>query len=121
MLALLLPIANPHPKTCLTPPRAQVAEELAAAEARRPAALVVQPTLHLDLPEALQHPPPRLDMCSSCALLVKEVSVGIWEVVVAGVRWWPKGERGGLLAESTPRSLLDACPALLGGLYILAG
>lgn len=45
----------------------QVSEELAAAEARRPAALMVQPTVRLALPEALQQQPPRVDMCSGCA------------------------------------------------------
>ncbi|PRW51170.1 E3 ubiquitin- ligase RNF213-like [Chlorella sorokiniana] len=50
----------------------QMAEDLAAAEARRQPIIAAQPTLHLELPEALQQPPPRLDMCSECAKFVQQ-------------------------------------------------
>ncbi|PSC74215.1 N-acyl-phosphatidylethanolamine-hydrolyzing phospholipase D [Micractinium conductrix] len=51
----------------------QVTEELAALDARRPAFIAVQPALHLDLPEALQQHPPRLDMCSKCADWIEQM------------------------------------------------
>ena len=70
--ALLLSLQPPLPCPACLPP-AQKAEELAAAEARRPPVIVAQPTLHLELPEALQQAPPRLDMCSECARTVQEV------------------------------------------------
>ena len=60
--------------SCLA--RAQMAEGLAAAEARRLADFAVQPTLRLELPEALQQAPPRLDMCSECAKFVQQVGRG---------------------------------------------
>ena len=61
-----------HPSLpCL--PRTQMAEDLAAAEARRAPVIAVQPTLRLNLPEALQQAPPRLDMCSECAQYVQKV------------------------------------------------
>lgn len=66
---LLLPINRPAPPAAL-----QVKEELAAAEARRPAVIVVEPALHLELAAALQQPPPRLDMCSACAQRIQKVS-----------------------------------------------
>ncbi|PSC69258.1 expressed protein isoform A [Micractinium conductrix] len=91
----------------------QVAEELAAAEARRPAALVVQPTLHLDLPEALQHPPPRLDMCSSCALLVKEAERGELALVVHGEHLRDSFQRRGLQPASARRMAEAAAAAAL--------
>ncbi|PRW51065.1 hypothetical protein C2E21_5492 [Chlorella sorokiniana] len=50
----------------------QRVEDLAAAEARRQPIIAAQPTLHLELPEALQQPPPRLDMCSECAKFVQQ-------------------------------------------------
>ncbi|KAI7836811.1 hypothetical protein COHA_009355 [Chlorella ohadii] len=53
----------------------QTKEELAAAEARRPPVLVAQPALHLDLPAALQQPPPRLDMCSACARRIQQAEL----------------------------------------------
>lgn len=61
-------------------PRLQMAENLAAAEARRRPALLVQPTFRLILPEALQHPPPRVDMCSVCAQKLEEVGQWCWSV-----------------------------------------
>lgn len=57
---------------------AQITEELTAAEARRPAVLVAQPTLRLDLSRALQQAPARVDMCSACAGLVQKVSESRW-------------------------------------------
>ncbi len=56
-------------------PPLQVKEELAAAYARRTPVLVAEPALCLELPEELQQPPPRLDMCSACARLIQEVRV----------------------------------------------
>ncbi|KAL4447526.1 hypothetical protein ABPG75_004745 [Micractinium tetrahymenae] len=53
----------------------QITEELAAAEAWRPAGIVAQPTLRLDLPGALQQPPPRVDMCSGCAGWIQELEL----------------------------------------------
>ncbi|KAI7845262.1 hypothetical protein COHA_001304 [Chlorella ohadii] len=46
---------------------AQLAEQLAADESGQPHASAVQPTLRLNLPEALQQQPPWLDLCSWCA------------------------------------------------------
>ena len=68
---LAAPVAATLALSCL--PSAQLAEDLAAAEARRPPVIAVQPTLHLELPEALQQAPPRLDMCSECAKFVEQV------------------------------------------------
>ena len=73
---------------------AQITEELAAAEARQPAVINVQPTLRLDLSGALQQPPARVDMCSACAKLVQEVSEYAWvgagdgELPGVGVAFW---------------------------------
>lgn len=53
----------------------QFAEMLAAAEARRVEVVVAQPSLRLQLPEALQQSPPRLDMCSKCARSLEEIEV----------------------------------------------
>ncbi|PRW57158.1 hypothetical protein C2E21_4338 [Chlorella sorokiniana] len=49
-----------------------MAEDLAAAEARRLPVIAAQPTLRLELPEALQQAPSRLDMCSKCARAVQQ-------------------------------------------------
>ena len=57
---------------------AQITEELTAAEAQRPAVLVAQPALRLDLSGALQQSPARVDMCSRCAELVQQVSDYQW-------------------------------------------
>ena len=90
------------------PPRAQLTEELAAAEARRPAALVVQPTMRLHLPGALQHPPLRLQMCSKCALRIEAVRRG---AVADG--WWAAGWGAACGYRNVRFVLLDAaCPAL---------
>ena len=64
---------------------AQMTEELAAAEARRPAVIVAQPTLRLDLPGALQQAPARMDMCSECAKLLQKVSAWKWAGVDDGI------------------------------------
>ncbi|KAI7838444.1 hypothetical protein COHA_007707 [Chlorella ohadii] len=53
----------------------QWTEELAAAEARRQPVIAAQPTLRLDLTEALQQAPPRLDMCAACARMLQQVEV----------------------------------------------
>jgi hypothetical protein len=53
----------------------QMAEDLAAAEARRLPVIAAQPTLRLELPEALQQAPSRLDMCSKCARAVQQVEL----------------------------------------------
>jgi hypothetical protein len=50
-------------------------EDLAAAEARRMEVVAVQPTVRLELPEALQQAPPRLDMCSECAQNVQQMEL----------------------------------------------
>ena len=73
----LVPTSIGH---CLPPPPPlQVREELAAAEARRPAVIAAQPSLRLNLPEALQQAPPRLDMWSVCARRLEQVGrVGWW-------------------------------------------
>ena len=70
---LVAPLATTPALPCPVLPPAQMAEDLAAAEARRPAVIAAQPTLRLELPEALQQAPPRLDMCSECATLVQQV------------------------------------------------
>ena len=70
------------PLPCPAPPApAQMAEDLAAAEARRRPVIAAQPTLHLELPDALRRAPPRLDMCSECAQNVQQVGR---RVVVGG-------------------------------------
>ena len=51
----------------------QGTEELAAAEARRPAVIAAEPTLHIDLSEALQQQQPRVDMCRACARWLEQV------------------------------------------------
>ncbi|PRW56979.1 hypothetical protein C2E21_4339 [Chlorella sorokiniana] len=50
-----------------------MAEDLAAAEARHLPVIAAQPTLRLELPEALQQAPSRLDMCSKCARAVQQL------------------------------------------------
>ena len=61
--------------THIVPDASQVKEELVAAKERRPPVRLAEPALHLDLPAALQQPPPRLDMCSACARLIEQVGV----------------------------------------------
>ena len=75
--SFLVPTPAGH---CLPlPPPLQIREELAAAEARRPAVIAAQPALRLNLPQALQQAPPRLDMCSVCARRLEQVGrVGWW-------------------------------------------
>jgi hypothetical protein len=51
-------------------------EDLAAAEARRMEVVAAQPTLRLELPEALQQAPARLDMCSECSQNVQQMELG---------------------------------------------
>ena len=75
-----------HSLTCPRLPPPQIKEELAAAEARRPALIVAQPGLRLDLPAALQQPPPRLDMCSVCAGRFEKV--GHWGAGGAELGRW---------------------------------
>ena len=75
-----------HSLTCPRLPPPQIKEELAAAEARRPALIVAQPALRLDLPAALQQPPPRLDMCSVCAGRFQKV--GHWGAGGAELGRW---------------------------------
>lgn len=53
----------------------QITEELAAAEARRPAVIAARPAVHLDLPEPLQQQPPRLDMCRKCAGWIEQMEL----------------------------------------------
>ncbi|PSC75789.1 hypothetical protein C2E20_1529 [Micractinium conductrix] len=53
----------------------QGTEELAAAQARRPAVIAAEPTLHLDLSGALQQQPPRLDMCRACARWLEQLEL----------------------------------------------
>ena len=77
-LACSRPILSACCSACSRPrlpclPRTQMAEDLAAAEARRLPVIAVQPTLRLELPETLQQAPPRLDMCSKCAQYVQKV------------------------------------------------
>ena len=61
-----------HP-ACRAPPHPQLAEQLAADESGQPHASAVQPTLRLNLPEALQQQPPWLDLCSWCANRLQKV------------------------------------------------
>ncbi|PSC75663.1 enzyme of the cupin superfamily isoform B [Micractinium conductrix] len=53
----------------------QGTEELAAAEARRPAVIAAEPTLHIDLSEALQQQQPRVDMCRACARWLEQMEL----------------------------------------------
>lgn len=82
------PASSPHHHQGTPfPASPQIKVELAAAEARRQPVLVAQPALHLDLPAALQQPPPRVDMCSVCGRWIEQV--GRWGAgcVVAMVSW----------------------------------
>ena len=82
-----IPTSAGHSLHAPLPPRAlQIKEELAAAEARRPAVIDAQPALRLDLPAALQQPPPRLDMCSVCAGRFEKV--GHWGAGWAELGRW---------------------------------
>ena len=69
------PAARPYltGSTLPAPYPLQGTEELAAAQARRPAVIAAEPTLHLDLSGALQQQPPRLDMCRACARWLEQV------------------------------------------------
>ena len=58
---------------CPAPPQPQLTEQLAAAEARRPVDVVVQPVLRLGLPEALQQQPLWMDLCHECAKHLEQV------------------------------------------------
>ena len=109
--AALLPCAWPralHPPPAHTAvpcpgPLPQLNEEYAAAQARRRAALVAQPTLRLNLPEALQHPPPRLDLCSECAGKIEQVRRMGASMLPAAMVWRACGS--GLVVQ--PRVQLD--------------
>ena len=78
--------ATPALPCPVLPAFAQMAEDLAATEARRPPVIAAQPTLRLELPETLQQAPPRLDMCSECAKFVQQVGRG------RGRGWWAQAE-----------------------------
>jgi hypothetical protein len=72
-----IPASAGHSLPAPLPPRAlQIKEELAVAQARRPAVIAAQPALRLHLPAALQQPPPRLDICSMCARRFEKVRLG---------------------------------------------
>jgi len=67
---------------------------------------VAQPTLRLSLPDALQHPPPRLDMCSKCAQKIERVRrvEGVFGVDVVWC-WW---RCGGCVHEKCGFALVSA-------------
>ena len=99
----LVPTSAGH---CLPPPAPlQVREELAAAEARRPAVIAAQPSLRLNLPEALQQAPPRLDMCSKCARQLEQVGRG------GGGCFFVRLDTGDLRSTCN-WAVLTPCPAL---------
>ncbi|PSC73258.1 f-box and wd40 domain [Micractinium conductrix] len=65
----------------------QIKVELAAAEARRQPVLVAQPALHLDLPAALQQPPPRVDMCSVCGRWIEQMELAEQGYQISQALW----------------------------------
>ena len=115
-----IPTSAGHSLHAPLPPRAlQIKEELAAAEARRLAVIAAQPALRLDLPAALQQPPPRLDLCSVCAgrfekvrLRVGWVGGGSEQLGAVDTVCSQTGQHGLRLVDYLQLACLRSCHAL---------
>ena len=102
------PVLPPQQHVPCFPLLLQGTEEFAAAEARRPAVIAAEPTLHLDLSGALQQQPPRLDMCLKCARLLEQV--GRWRA--GGMVLWSAGECGCLPSDNGLQTPACCCSAV---------